>query len=89
MLVGSLSLAKDESGRKAENISFKYILPNDGPTVKKLNGNNSNLKDTKSKLEELTEGLRDLKTSALSKLGKKTLHTLTTNNTFPVIDRFR
>lgn len=68
MLVGTLSLAKDETGRKVENIPFKYILTNDGPAAKKSNGNN--VKDTKSKLEEFTENLRDLKTSALSKLGK-------------------
>lgn len=69
MLVGTLSLAKDEIGRKVENISFKYILTNDGPAAKKANGANSNVKDTKSKFEELTEGLRDLKTSSLTKLG--------------------
>lgn len=70
MLVGSMSLAKDEFGRKVENIPFKYILINDGPAVaKKANG--TNVKDTKSKLEELTDCLRDLKTAAVSKLGEK------------------
>lgn len=69
MLVGTLSLAKDEAGRKVENIPFKYILTNDGP-AKKSNGTNSTTKDAKSKLEEFNECMRDLKTSALSKLGK-------------------
>lgn len=72
MLTGTLSLAKDEFGRKVENFPFNYILPNEGPAAKKTNGNNANVKDTKTKLEELTEGLRDLKTSAIAKLGKMT-----------------
>lgn len=67
-LAGTISLAKDEGGRKVENAHFKYIL-SDGPIVKKTNGT-QNGKDHKNKLEELNEGLRDMKINMIVKLGK-------------------
>lgn len=64
-LNGTLSCAKDEIGRKVEMVDFKYVLT-EGPLVKKSNGN---AKETKSKLEEFNDGLRDFKNSMISKLG--------------------
>lgn len=73
-LNGTLSVTKDELGRKVESIPFKYMLT-EGPTVKKSNGASGAAaatmgKDTKSKLDEFNEGLRDFKNNMLPKLGK-------------------
>lgn len=70
-LHGVFVIAKDESARKIDTTSFEYILP-DGPAVsKKTNGNSKgNGKETKSKLDEYREGLRDYQNGQISKLGK-------------------
>lgn len=68
-LKGTISFAKDDIGRKVESISFKYILT-EGPPVKKSNGAN-NTKETKKKLDEYKEGLRDFKNSQIIKQGLK------------------
>lgn len=46
-------------------VDFKYVLT-EGPLVKKSNGS---AKETKSKLEEFNDGLRDFKNSMIAKLG--------------------
>lgn len=68
-LQGSLITAKDELARKIDSIPFDYILP-DGPALKKANGaSKSNGKETKSKLDEYKEGLRDFQNGQIAKLG--------------------
>lgn len=66
-LEGVISFPKDEFGRKVDTHVFQYILT-DGPAAKKTNGMAS--KETKSKLDEYKEGLRDFQNSMISKLGK-------------------
>lgn len=62
--------AKDEMARKIDSIPFDYILP-DGPAPKKSNGAaKTNGKETKSKLDEYKEGLRDFQNGQITKLGK-------------------
>lgn len=69
-LQGTISTAKDELARKVDVNNFDYILP-DGPSVSKKNGSSkSNGKETKSKLDEYKEGLRDYQNSQISKLGE-------------------
>lgn len=68
-LQGSLITAKDEMARKIDSIPFDYVLP-DGPAPKKANGaSKSNGKETKSKLDEYKEGLRDFQNGQIAKLG--------------------
>lgn len=56
--------------RKIDSIPFDYILP-DGPAPKKSNGAaKTNGKETKSKLDEYKEGLRDFQNGQITKLGK-------------------
>lgn len=72
-LQGTFSAPRDEAVRKVDNHSFEYFLP-EGPPVKKANGivkKNGNGKETKSKLEEYKEGLRDFQNGQIVKLGKK------------------
>lgn len=64
-LEGTIVYAKDELGKKCDTHCFQYILT-EGPLVKK-NGTGSP-KETKSKLEEYGEGLRDYQVSQISKL---------------------
>lgn len=70
-LNGSLSLSKDELGRKLEVDNFRYMLT-EGPAPKKPNGSpggNANGKDaTRSKFDEYKEGLRDFKVNQIQKL---------------------
>lgn len=69
-LQGSLITAKDEQARKIDAIQFDYVLP-DGPANKKSNGSSkSNGKETKSKLDEYKENLRDYQNGQIWKLGK-------------------
>lgn len=72
-LNGYLLCAKDDIGRKVEMVDFKYVL-SDGPVVKKSNGNSSAAKETKSKLEEFNDGLRDFKNNMIPKLGTFCAH---------------
>ena len=62
---GQIIFAKDELGRKVDTYPFQYILT-EGPAVKKANGGGP--KDTKSKLEEYKEGLRDYQCQMIPKL---------------------
>lgn len=72
-LQGTFSAVKDEQVKKVDNHSFDYFLP-EGPAVKKPNGakknNGNNGKETKSKLDEYKEGLRDFQNGQIGKLGK-------------------
>ncbi|XP_055535925.1 tripeptidyl-peptidase 2 [Wyeomyia smithii] len=65
-LEGTIVYAKDELGKKCDTYNFQYILT-EGPTVKK-NGNSTNSKETKSKFEEYSEGLRDYQVAQIAKL---------------------
>lgn len=78
-LNGSLSLSKDEAGRKLENNNFRYILV-EGPPVKKLstsaptanNCTNNNGKEAASatrKMDEYKECLRDFNCNMMLKMG--------------------
>lgn len=73
-LLGTISTAKDDVARKVDVHSFDYILP-DGPAApSKKNGSpKSNGKETKSKLEEYKESLRDFQNSQIPKLGKRAI----------------
>lgn len=62
-LTGMITYAKDEFGKKVDVYPFKFI-PHD--PAKKFNNKTDK---EKTKMEEYTEALRDLKTSTLSKLG--------------------
>lgn len=62
---GQIIFAKDEFGRKVDTNNFHYIIT-EGPTVKKANGGAP--KETKSKLEEYKEGLRDYQCQMIAKL---------------------
>lgn len=64
-LEGVISFPKEEFGRKVDTHVFQYILT-EGSVAKKTNGN----KETKSKLDEYKEGLRDFQNSMISKLGQ-------------------
>lgn len=71
-LQGTFSASKDEQAKKIHYHSFDYFLP-EGPAVKKANGlnkKNGNGKETKSKLDEYKEGLRDYQNGQIGKLGK-------------------
>lgn len=82
-LNGSLSLSKDEAGRKLEINNFRYILV-EGPAVKKQstsgpssastsNNGSSNNKDAvppARKMDEYKECLRDFYFNMLMKMGK-------------------
>lgn len=70
-LQGAISTAKDEIARKVDVYSFDYVLP-DGPSVpnKKNGASKNNGKETKNKLDEYKEALRDFQNSQISKLGK-------------------
>jgi len=62
---GQITFAKDEIGRKVDTHNFHYIIT-EGPVVKKLNV--STIKDSKSKMEEYKEGLRDYQCQMIAKL---------------------
>jgi tripeptidyl-peptidase II len=65
-LEGSLSLAKEEAGRKIDTNVFQYILT-EGPAVKKAS--NGNAKDNgKSKADEHKEALRDFQNCQMAKV---------------------
>jgi tripeptidyl-peptidase-2 len=73
-LSGTLTLAKDELGKKADTITFKYTLP-ESPKKTKSNGATKNKdKDKektdkeKTKEDEYAEALRDLKITWIPKL---------------------
>ena len=66
-LEGIICLPKDEFGRRVDSHVFQYMLT-DGPSSKKANGTAA--KDTKSKMDEYKEGMRDFQNSMISKLGK-------------------
>jgi tripeptidyl-peptidase II len=70
---GQIIFAKDELGRKVDTHNFTYVLT-EGPTVKK-NGN-APAKETKSKMEEYKEGLRNLKCDYVAKLDPEDAETL-------------
>lgn len=61
---GQIILAKDELGRKVDVHNFTYII-SEGPIVKK---NGSSPKETKTKMEEYKEGVRNFKTDFIAKL---------------------
>lgn len=63
-LLGSITYAKDELGKKVDSYPFKFI-PHESSKKAASKGD----KD-KTKMEEYTEALRDLKTSHLAKMGK-------------------
>nr|XP_023026432.1 tripeptidyl-peptidase 2-like [Leptinotarsa decemlineata] len=65
-LTGTVTFAKDEHGKKVDVYPIKYILSDGGKKSTSSNGGNGE----KTKLEELNEAIRDLKTQWLSKLGK-------------------
>ncbi|XP_053683189.1 tripeptidyl-peptidase 2 [Sabethes cyaneus] len=65
-LEGTIVFAKDELAKKCDFYNFMYILT-EGPPVKK-NGNSPNSKETKSKFEEYSEGLRDYQVAQIAKL---------------------
>lgn len=62
---GQIVFAKDELGRKVDTNTFTYIIT-EGPVVKKSNGNSP--KETKTKMEEYKEGLRNFKCDFITKL---------------------
>lgn len=68
-MTGSVSFAKDELGKKVDTYVLKYILPE----LPKKPSNGVKDKD-KTKFDEYTEALRDLKTNWLGKLGKDSLN---------------
>ncbi|CAG9800674.1 unnamed protein product [Chironomus riparius] len=61
---GTITFVKDEMGRKVDTHAFSYIIT-EGPMVKK---NGSSPKETKTKMEEFKEGLRNFKCDFISKL---------------------
>lgn len=61
---GTITFAKDEYGRKVDTHTFSYIIT-EGPVVKK---NGSSPKESKTKMEEFKEGLRNYKCDFISKL---------------------
>lgn len=63
-LEGQIILAKDEFGRKVDTHLFTYVIT-EGPSVKK---NGSSPKDTKTKMDEYKEGLRNYKCDFIVKL---------------------
>ncbi|GAB0096149.1 Tripeptidyl-peptidase 2 [Sergentomyia squamirostris] len=65
-LDGTLTWVKDELGRKVDTVPFQYVLI-EGQALKKA-ANGTVAKETKSKLEEYKEGLRDYQNSMLPKL---------------------
>ncbi|KAG5677346.1 hypothetical protein PVAND_007111 [Polypedilum vanderplanki] len=81
---GQIIFAKDELGRKVDTHTFSYII-SEGPSVKKQNGNSP--KETKTKMEEYKENLRNLKCDFISKLESEDAENLykevlTTHNNF-------
>lgn len=62
---GQIIFAKDELGRKVDTNSFQYIIT-EGPVLKKANGGSP--KETKTKMEEFKEGLRDFQCQMIAKL---------------------
>lgn len=62
---GQIILPKDELGRKVDVHKFTYII-SEGPPVKKNGG--SPPKETKTKLDEYKEGLRNYKCDFIAKL---------------------
>lgn len=90
-LQGTISTAKDDVARKVDVNNFDYILP-DGPSVSnkkngasKTNGTDNNGKETKNKLDEYKESLRDFQNNQISKLGNSldlTSHGITHSHTF-------
>ena len=68
-LDGTIVYAKDDHGKKVASYPFTYMLT-EGPVNKKSNGNGNN-KETKSKLDEYKEGLRDYQNTMIPKLGKR------------------
>jgi tripeptidyl-peptidase-2 len=83
-LDGTITYSKDEISRKSDCSNFQYILY-DAPSTKKSNGNTSSstngsgatgagsnpTKETKSKLDEYKEGLRDFQVGMIAKLDRK------------------
>lgn len=63
---GQIIFAKDELGRKVDTHAFQYIIT-EGPAVKKANGGGAP-KETKTKMEEYKEGLRDYQCQMIAKL---------------------
>lgn len=68
-LDGSITYTKDELVKKCIGSGFQYILTDMSPDKKKSNGNNT--KDTKPKIDEYREGLRDYQTSMIAKLDRE------------------
>lgn len=62
---GQIIYAKEELGRKVDTHNFQYIIT-EGPVVKKANGGVP--KETKSKVDEYKEGLRDYQCQMIAKL---------------------
>ncbi|XP_014239284.1 tripeptidyl-peptidase 2 isoform X2 [Cimex lectularius] len=63
-LTGTLTLSKNDLGKKVDTYTFNYILSD----LTKKSTNNSKNSPEKSKWEEYQEALRDLKTSWLAKM---------------------
>lgn len=79
-LQGSFMIPKDEAARKIDSANFKYILPEGSYALnnKKSNGASkvANTKDSKSKMDEYRDGLRDYQNGQILKLGKYSLRLL-------------
>lgn len=62
-LTGTISYAKDETGKKVDTYPFKFVPYEPGKK------SSSKAEKDKSKMEEYSEALRDLKNTYLAKLG--------------------
>lgn len=67
-LLGTITFAKDEFGKKANTYSFKYIVA-DSPKKTNKSSSEKEKNKEKNKEEDFQEALRDLKISWLSKYG--------------------
>lgn len=69
-LQGTLTLCKDDIGKKVDTHVFKYILSE--PNKRNNNSTNKSEKEKTTKWDEYNEALRDLKCNWLAKLGNRT-----------------
>lgn len=82
-------IPKDEAARKIDSINFEYILPEGSYSLnnKKNNGaaKAATTKDTKSKLDEYRDGLRDYQNGQILKLGKYDLSLLLSEAFYSIV----